>query len=440
MKMDCRQIEELMMEYLYQELDAAQTTAYRAHLSSCPQCAAQLAGYERTRQAVRLLPELDPPVGVTARLLHEAAQRRPVQAVAAGVGASGLSAAAAGKGQMGDRGWWGRVSDWLQPLFAHPGFVAATGLVLVAGVAGVLVLGRHVGFEATAKAPQAVAPAAVPEPPPAPAAAPPPTVGLSASPGTLAPESPPPPAEPAPAAGADKGRARIATHDEQVALDGYASGRGAAVEGGTRPTKKAAAKQPEKFFDQRLVPVEEAKPAAPQLGRAGGVGAEKADEREQKKEAKQAPSPASRAPAKPAPAEPPAPTRASRNEPSDDAEAAGALAPAAAPPPPAAAAESAPMAPSGAQAKDKAKVSAQENEARKLHGQARAKANTGDCAGALKLRERIYRIDPAYFDRSVKNDADLVRCSNARRKQSNESRDSKAPARANEAPATDVTK
>jgi anti-sigma factor RsiW len=50
MKMDCRQIEELMMEYLYQELDAAQTTAYRAHLGSCPQCAAQLSGYERTRR------------------------------------------------------------------------------------------------------------------------------------------------------------------------------------------------------------------------------------------------------------------------------------------------------------------------------------------------------------------------------------------------------
>jgi hypothetical protein len=56
------------------------------------------------------------------------------------------------------------------------------------------------------------------------------------------------------------------------------------------------------------------------------------------------------------------------------------------------------------------------------------------------LRDRIYRVDPAYFQRSVRNDADLSKCTPARKKAA-ESRDSKtlSPSR-DEAPAVPTAK
>ena len=40
----------------------------------------------------------------------------------------------------GRRGLFARLVDWLQPIFSHPGLVAATSILLVAGVAGFLAL------------------------------------------------------------------------------------------------------------------------------------------------------------------------------------------------------------------------------------------------------------------------------------------------------------
>src|SRR5687767_6585154 len=108
MKMDCRQIEELMMDYLYQELDADKMAAYRAHLGGCAGCEALLGGYQRTREALRQLPALEPSAGITAKLLAEAA-KRPVAAVEA---------------KESDKGLWAWLTSWLQPLFLHPGFAA----------------------------------------------------------------------------------------------------------------------------------------------------------------------------------------------------------------------------------------------------------------------------------------------------------------------------
>jgi hypothetical protein len=47
---------------------------------------------------------------------------------------------------------------------------------------------------------------------------------------------------------------------------------------------------------------------------------------------------------------------------------------------------------------------------RALHDQARAKAAAGDCASALALRDRLYRVDPDYLERNVKNDPALTGC------------------------------
>ena len=122
--------------------------------------------------------------------------------------------------------------------------------------------------------------------------------------------------------------------------------------------------------------------------------------------------------------------------------AAGAAAPsaaAAAPPPPPAAPAPAATAQADTSAKGKSAESAQLAESKKLHGQARSKANTGDCAEALRLRDRIYRVDPAYFERSVKNDADLGKCTVARKKAA-PAPTTKSPAPAeNASPATDAS-
>jgi hypothetical protein len=110
---------------------------------------------------------------------------------------------------------------------------------------------------------------------------------------------------------------------------------------------------------------------------------------------------------------------------------------AAPPPPPAAPAPVTSTASAGPSAQGKTADSPQVAEAKKLHGQARSKANTGDCAEALRLRDRIYRVDPAYFERSVKNDADIGKCTVARKKAAPATK-SPAPAE-NAAPRVDTS-
>lgn len=51
------------------ELDADEEAAVRAHVAGCPACADELEGIRRSRRVVRLLPAVDVPEDVTARLL-----------------------------------------------------------------------------------------------------------------------------------------------------------------------------------------------------------------------------------------------------------------------------------------------------------------------------------------------------------------------------------
>jgi hypothetical protein len=51
------------------ELDPEEDAAVRAHVAECPMCAYELEGIRRSRRAVRLLPAVDLPGDVTARLL-----------------------------------------------------------------------------------------------------------------------------------------------------------------------------------------------------------------------------------------------------------------------------------------------------------------------------------------------------------------------------------
>ncbi len=115
--MDCKHIDELLVEYLYQELEPSQVESFEAHLQSCARCASSLASYERTRAIVQDLPEVDPPARLDERILAEAeraTQVRPARAE--------------------QPSFWQRVVDGLRLLVMHPAMTAAVTLVLVLGV------------------------------------------------------------------------------------------------------------------------------------------------------------------------------------------------------------------------------------------------------------------------------------------------------------------
>jgi hypothetical protein len=75
-RMECTQIDDLLMDYLYQELAPEQAAEFRAHLDSCARCAREVQSFQGVREAVRELPVLEPPKALTAQLLHHAAEAK----------------------------------------------------------------------------------------------------------------------------------------------------------------------------------------------------------------------------------------------------------------------------------------------------------------------------------------------------------------------------
>ena len=63
----CRDIEGLMMDWLYNELDHSHSTQFQEHLGSCAACGAELRALERTRAAFRDLQSEEPPASVSAK-------------------------------------------------------------------------------------------------------------------------------------------------------------------------------------------------------------------------------------------------------------------------------------------------------------------------------------------------------------------------------------
>lgn len=122
--LDCNKIDELMMDWLYKELDESSSTRVAEHVHGCSRCAAEASALRRTREAFRDLSPVEPPVAVSAILLHEAARRAPSPATTDEVG------------------FWARVKSWFRPIMFHPAAAAVATLVLVAGIAGTLYV-RH---------------------------------------------------------------------------------------------------------------------------------------------------------------------------------------------------------------------------------------------------------------------------------------------------------
>lgn len=119
------ELDALLVGALYGELDEADRARLDAHLASHPQDRLALDGMRATRGLLRdaevARAMVEPPAGVSALLLQEAARRAP-------------RAAGAGGGLLGF------LAGLLRPVMAHPALSAAAALVLTAGAAGALYL------------------------------------------------------------------------------------------------------------------------------------------------------------------------------------------------------------------------------------------------------------------------------------------------------------
>jgi hypothetical protein len=138
-----------LLDLLYGELDGEAERAMRARVAADPGLADQLGQLERVRGLFRELADEEPPARSTAQLMAQAAQ-------------------AARKG--GEReGFWQRLRGWLTPIMAHPGLAAAASVILVAGVAGLLLLRKGTELTRVRSEPTALdvemAPAAPPTAP-----------------------------------------------------------------------------------------------------------------------------------------------------------------------------------------------------------------------------------------------------------------------------------
>jgi len=140
--LDCTKIDSLMMDWLYEELDESTTATFDQHVAGCAHCEGELASLQRTRSALKGLPEVEPPLALSNILLHEAAKSAPVSTA---------------KGPLDERdGLFTRFVAWFGPVLRHPGLAAAACLVLVAGVAGSLYMqgkGGYAGPTAETRAP-----------------------------------------------------------------------------------------------------------------------------------------------------------------------------------------------------------------------------------------------------------------------------------------------
>lgn len=110
--MDCSRIDELLVDYLYQELEPAQQERFEAHLQSCARCSEEVASFDQTRGMMQELPEEDPPPRISAFLLTEASQAHQPPAP----------------------GFWERLRQSLRLAAMHPAMTAAVSLVLVLGI------------------------------------------------------------------------------------------------------------------------------------------------------------------------------------------------------------------------------------------------------------------------------------------------------------------
>jgi hypothetical protein len=422
--MQCKDIDERMVDFLYQELEGTVLEEWNAHVAGCARCGAEIQSLQRTRQALRALPEAEPSPAVTTRLLHEAGKR-------------------AAKTKAAEGG----ILDWLHrlvgPVIAHPAWAAAASLLIVVGVAGFLSMRGKVSEHAAIDRPTAaVHEEAAPirdfkaDKPADPAAAAPATTVVTSPTGAelaekvgevRAPGSPPavvsrPPAKKArddlsSFADADRrGRTASALEDESLKGSRAAANERAKLErsvddlGGKPAAPPPAAAEPQAPAE-REVGGYDAPADKPQEQTAAGPRLDEESRKEAKDlrsnaaPAKPRPSPASApepAPAQPAASPPPPPPPAPKSSyPQSESVAGGAGKGDAAEAPP-------------VLAKSKAK----EPPEQELLRLSQKQASTGLCDEALGTRQKIQRMNPEFYRKRVAGDPSYKTCEEqSRRKQ-----------------------
>jgi hypothetical protein len=359
-RLSCEEIEELVPDLLYGELDGDREREVRERITEC-ELEGKIAGYEKLRAAFRSLPDEEPPPAITAQLLHAAAKQ--VGGKATGV-ATGVVAV----------GFWARMRKWFEPLAMHPGLAATASLLVVGGVVGVLYLSGKDKVAQPNAPTHATAPSSTVESTaelrfgsdaPAPA------------PGNGASAEEKPAAEPELAERPD-----VANNRDNVSDNKHET-----------PRKRAVSKK----LDSDKRRFEAGGSTSGLLGGDTGTvgGAPSPDDAagEDGLADGDTVGPAVRAPdpaPEPAPASPPPPPKASKKKPKEQAKA-----------------------PAGGGKVEQQQEADPAPSVRALHSQARSAAERGDCAKARSIASRIQSIDADYWRASVRDDKQLAKCLNA---------------------------
>jgi len=109
--MNCERANELLVDYLYHELDETEVRPFEAHLAACAECARRLSSVRATLEVVHGLPQLEPSMQVTSSLTRAAADALPQEP-------SILE----------------RFLSSMRFLVVHPAMTAAVTLVVVVGI------------------------------------------------------------------------------------------------------------------------------------------------------------------------------------------------------------------------------------------------------------------------------------------------------------------
>jgi anti-sigma factor RsiW len=370
--LSCDELEALLPELVYGELEDERRAAVRERLPACAEVAAKVAAYENLRRAFAALPDEEPPAAISAQLMHAAAAHVRARRRRVGVASGSF--------------WAGLVGSW-RALATHPALAAAASLLVVAGVAGALYLrGRGDVAEPTvpsaAEAPVASGVAEVTGPGAAPASAP----------------------------GAGQ-PVRTALLDEKMAMNGDRAEAALWRDDGASAAPTTTGKQ-QRGAGGKTAPADNGfgEDRGDQAGTGegavvGGVLGATLDAK------LKAPPPASqtppgRLPAQKSPAAGPVSPRSSYQRATQEAE-----------PPVAAEASPAPAAPApdATRSADKKKPAPSKKPStagalESLHAKARAAASLGDCGRARGFGDEIRTLDAAYYRDTFLTDARLRDC------------------------------
>ena len=105
---ECKDFDEKLLDYLYEELSAVERQACEQHLTGCARCQGELSSWGGVRRAARQLELVEPPAAVSAKLMYQAAQLAPRRR--------------------------GKVWPLVRKVWQHPAYAMAACFLIVGGV------------------------------------------------------------------------------------------------------------------------------------------------------------------------------------------------------------------------------------------------------------------------------------------------------------------